>query len=774
VPSLLPLRRFQTIIGLEIHAQLNVPTKLFSPALSSSSSSCSTRRPNDVENRLLLHPLDAAIPGFLPVLSQEAVHAALTAAHVLNCSTIPSTSRFERKHYPYADLPLGYQITQQRWPLARHGFVKVVVPPHATVVVDQKKKGKKKKITSSSSGDTGSESENAVKCRINRIQLEQDTGKTTTTTTTTTTTCPQNTDSRQIRRVVVSVESSRVDLNRAGCALLEIVTEPDLRTPNDAAILVETIRQLLAHVHVCQGRMERGQLRVDLNVNIEEVIDDNNDDDDDNDDSTLNQKVPYKRKQQQQKRRLLRRSPRVEVKNLNSIRQVQQAAEYEVLRQAHEWQDDDDEDENDTATTTCNDFSTKNDHHNLISLPQRQKPQQQQQQETRTWNATTKQTVLIRTKDQAHDYRFLPEPDLPPLVLYPPRPPLTAKRTTKIGSNDDTTNGVDNNNSYDDTDTDDDSSADYYLFPSESAMHDHITATMPELPTRAVQRLVSQPYGLSDYQARVIASDPPAIAYFDRAYASATLHHHNTARYQQPQPHQKRNEKSKSITNTDATIRHDKTAIAKASATAVASMVANFLCNDLFGLLKDHHYHHHHQSAAAADENESFDSDSGLSLSIQDSPVTAEQLGELVALVLNGTISKTMAKNLLAILYNRSSSSTNSSPTTSTTDDENDNNISSLSVAQLAVKYGFQLVSDPVQLREHVQNVLTNNDRVAAHDLERYFTMDDKVRGKLLKFFTGQCMAASHGNAEPEALREALEHVLMEMQQERKNNNTLN
>jgi aspartyl-tRNA(Asn)/glutamyl-tRNA(Gln) amidotransferase subunit B len=263
----------------------------------------------------LIHPFDLAVPGTLPMTSRSAVQAAVLTAAALQCE-IASMSRFERKHYHYADLPFGYQVTQQRWPIARNGT-----------------------LTNSK----------AIAVGIDRIQLEQDTGKTTNTT---------------VKENGESVTKSLVDFNRAGCALVEIVMNPDLRSSKHAADTVETLRQLLKHIGTCNGRMEEGSLRVDLNVSVRPILHKNNDDDNnDKFQPNLNN--------------------RVEVKNLNSLKQVQQAAEYEAVRQAQ-----------------------------LLS-----ENAQLTFQETRTYNVKSGKTVLIRTKQGEEDYRFMPEPDLPPVVL---------------------------------------------------------------------------------------------------------------------------------------------------------------------------------------------------------------------------------------------------------------------------------------------------------------------------------------------------------------------
>jgi len=514
---------YQTIIGLEVHAQLSIATKLFSPA-STSSGPPNTRA----------HPLDLAVPGSLPTISQSAVQSAVLAAAALQCQ-ISTTSRFERKHYAYADLPAGYQITQQRWPLAQNGMLSCQY-------------GKKKKELS---------------CRINRIQLEQDTGKT---------------------AMTINGNNgtglSRVDFNRAGCALIEIVTEPDLRSSEQAAAAMETIRQLLKHVGVCDGRMEQGSLRCDLNVNLQRI----------SNDDTQHQE----------------RSPRVEVKNLNSIKQVQDAANYEVLRQAKAWMDDEE-----------------------LSA------------ETRTWNVASNKTVLIRRKDDEQDYRFLPEPDLPPLIL-----------------DESVFGGV--------------------------AVQAFLDENLPELPGAAVERMV-QSYGLSDYQANVIASDPPAIHLFDNAVKAAL----------------------------------DELGETFAVAKKVADYTAKLLSNELFALVKEN----------ALEESEA---------SVHDSTVDGEQLAEIVVMLTKETISSTMAKKLLRILFE-------------------EENLRGARPRQVAADHGFELITDTHELRKVCETVVAKQPEM----LDIYRKGGRHVT-KMLKHFTGQAMAASHGNAHPERLREVLTTVLEE------------
>ena len=536
--------RFQTVIGLEIHAQLNIATKLFSGCPRPTSTFA---KPNSH-----VWPLDVGVPGFLPQLSQEAVQAAVLSAAATKCH-IPPMSRFERKHYFYADLPLGYQVTQQRWPLARDGVLHCRMPTT--------KKNKKSNNTTTPT---------TFSARIERIQLEQDTGKTI-----------------LMPRHDGTVDSL-VDFNRAGCALIEIVFYPDLRSSIQAATAVETLRTLLQHVGTCTGKMEDGSLRCDLNISIAPLLDH------DDDHNTL----------------LERTGNRVEVKNLNSLRQVQQAAEYEAIRQAKAWME---------QTPT--------------------------QQETRTFDVKSGKTVVIRTKEGAKDYRFMPEPDLPPVVL-----------DSKVFG------GMD--------------------------LASFLQATLPELPDDAHQRLQST-YGLSSYTCNVLTSDPPAIRMLDEAIQEA-------------------------LDQTNG----------KVSTKEVAENVANLLCNELFALVREH------ETTKAALE----DGEHGRDVSVKHSAVTGQQLGVVVALLVEGVISNTMAKQLLKILY--------------TEEMGND-------PRQVASQRGFQLITDAVELQKLCHAVIEESPQ----EMERY-RMGGKYARKITKFLLGQAMLKSNMNAHPERLNEIMISVL--------------
>lgn len=212
-------------------------------------------------------------PGSLPSLSADAVKAAVLASHALKCN-IHQLSRFERKHYTYADMPNGYQVTQQRWPLASKGLLQCRLSGN-----DNPNAKKKKGRTNKKEFNVG----------IERIQLEQDSGKTT------------------ARR-----GASLVDLNRAGCALIEIVSSPDIRSADEAGAAFSTVHQLLRHIGVCDGKMEEGSLRCDLNVSIAPIFDDVDVNFSESDIQKNNPFASYLPKNT---------GHRVEVKNLNSFKQ---------------------------------------------------------------------------------------------------------------------------------------------------------------------------------------------------------------------------------------------------------------------------------------------------------------------------------------------------------------------------------------------------------------------------------------------------------------------
>jgi len=281
---------FELVSGLEIHVQLNTASKIFS-----SDSAAFGAKPNEH-----ISPVSLALPGALPKLNKEVVAKAIKMGLALNC-TINQTNFFDRKNYFYADLPKGYQITQDNRPICQNGYIELTLSD-----------GTEKRIG------------------INRIHLEEDAGKSL---------HDQN-------------ESySYVDLNRAGVPLIEIVTEPDIRSAEEASALLTEMRKLVRHLDVSDGNMEEGSLRCDANISIRE-------------------------------KGTTEFGTRCEVKNLNSIRNVRRAMEFEFNRQQE-----------------------------LVSSGG------SIVQSTLTFDADQGTTAPMRTKEMANDYRYFPDPDLPPVSI---------------------------------------------------------------------------------------------------------------------------------------------------------------------------------------------------------------------------------------------------------------------------------------------------------------------------------------------------------------------
>ncbi|RUS85994.1 hypothetical protein EGW08_006264 [Elysia chlorotica] len=288
-------KEWKSVIGLEIHAQIKSASKLFSGAGTQFGMSPNTQ----------VSLFDAAFPGTLPVLNQKCVQAAVRTAKALGCH-INRVSKFDRKHYFYADMPAGYQITQQRHPLAVGGSLTYVFQCSSTSRVERRS------------------------ARLIQIQLEQDSGKS-----------------------LHDLENgiSLIDLNRAGVGLMEIVTAPDFTSGDDAASFVKDLRDILVALGTCDGRMAEGSMRVDANVSVHLPGD------------------PL--------------GIRTEVKNLNSTKNIRLAIDSEIQRQIEVLENG-----------------------GVI------------ENETRSFHAEDGQTVAMRDKEKLLDYRFLPEPNLPPLVIH--------------------------------------------------------------------------------------------------------------------------------------------------------------------------------------------------------------------------------------------------------------------------------------------------------------------------------------------------------------------
>lgn len=288
------LKDWETVVGLEVHVQIDSESKLFS-----ASPTTFGAPPNSQ-----VSPFDASVPGTLPVLNRRCVEAAVLTALALNCH-VNRVSHFDRKHYFYADMPAGYQITQQRSPLATGGHLDFVVFA------------------------PGSQDTYSKRATLQQLQLEQDSGK-------------SLHDAERNR--------SLIDLNRAGVGLMELVFDACLHDGEEAASLVKELQLILRSLGVCSCKMEEGALRVDANVSVNRPGE------------------PW--------------GTRTEVKNLNSLRSVAYAIDFEIGRQITDL----------TAGQT------------IVNM-------------TMGFDAMKRQTVPMRDKEVVQDYRFMPEPNLPPLVL---------------------------------------------------------------------------------------------------------------------------------------------------------------------------------------------------------------------------------------------------------------------------------------------------------------------------------------------------------------------
>ena len=328
---------FETVIGLEVHAQLKTATKIFC--------GCSTEFGAAPNTHTC--PVCLGMPGVLPVLNRKVVDFTLRTAVATNCRINPE-SRFARKNYFYPDLPKGYQISQYELPIAEKGAIDINV------------NGQKKRIG------------------ITRIHMEEDAGK-----------LIHDPDRLQ----------SRVDFNRTGVPLMEIVSEPDIRSPEEAGAYLRQLRSIVRYIGVCDGNLEEGSFRCDANVSIRPMGSDSF-------------------------------GTRAELKNLNSFRHVEKALEFEIRRQ----------------------IEIVTDGGQVI-------------QETRLWDPDHNRTHGMRGKEEAHDYRYFPDPDLLPLVI------------------------------------DDD-------------WIDRIRVSLPELPETKKERFVSQ-YGLPAYDAQILTSSREVADYFE-------------------------------------------------------------------------------------------------------------------------------------------------------------------------------------------------------------------------------------------------------------------
>ena len=472
---------FEAVIGLEVHAQLKTKTKIFC--------SCSTAFGAPPNTHTC--PVCLGMPGVLPVLNKKVVAYTLRMALATGCK-IESESRFARKNYFYPDLPKGYQISQYELPIARHGHVAVEI------------NGEQYRIG------------------ITRIHMEEDAGK-------------LNHDTGR--------PVSMVDFNRTGVPLIEIVSEPDIRSPEAAGSYLRQLRSIVRYLDICDGNMEEGSFRCDANVSIRPKGSD-------------------------------AFGTRTEIKNLNSFKHVEKALQYEINRQQE----------------------TLTDGGEIV-------------QETRLWDPDKNRTDSMRGKEEAHDYRYFPDPDLLPLVI------------------------------------DDD-------------WIETVRKNLPELPAEKKMRFVAD-YGLPSYDAEILTSDRDLAEYFENCLQG----------FNQPKP------------------------------------VSNWIMGSLLGLL----------NAAGK--------------SIDQSPISAPDLAQLLKLIDDGTISGKIAKTVFDEM-----AKTGKPP------------------RQIVEDKGLVQITDTDAIDDVVAKVISSNPK----EVEAY----KNGKTKLLGFFVGQVMKETRGKANPKMVNEILRKKL--------------
>jgi aspartyl-tRNA(Asn)/glutamyl-tRNA(Gln) amidotransferase subunit B len=472
--------KWETVIGLEVHAQVVSKAKLFSGAATDFGA-----EPNSQ-----VSPIDAAFPGMLPVINRHCVEQAVKTGLGLTAE-INLTSVFERKNYFYPDLPAGYQISQYLQPVVGHGRISLDMPDGTVREIG-----------------------------ITRLHLEQDAGK-----------------SLHDQHPTLTY----VDLNRAGVALMEIVSEPDLRSADEAGIYLRKLRSILRYLGTCDGNMEEGSLRCDCNVSVRRPGE------------------PL--------------GTRCEIKNVNSIRYVMQAIDFEARRQIE-----------------------------LIEEGGRV------EQQTRLFDAGRGITRPMRSKEEAHDYRYFPDPDLLPLML-------------------------------------------------DLEWVERLRAGLPELPDAKKARFVAE-YGLSANDAGILVAEKETAFYFERVARGRN-----------------------------------------------AKVAANWVMGDLFGALNR------------------------VGLGVEQSPVSAEQLGALIDLIADGTISGRLAKDVFAEMV-----ASGSDP------------------AAIVEAKGLRQLTDTSAIEAAIDAVLAAHADKAAE----YRAGRDKLYG----FFVGQVMRATQGKANPALVNQLLRKKL--------------
>ena len=477
--------KYEAVIGLEIHCELKTKTKIF----------CGCATGFGAEENRYVCPVCLGLPGVLPTINRRVVEFGIKAGLATNC-TINKYSKFDRKNYYYPDLPKNWQTSQYDLPIAEHGWVDIDV------------NGEKKRI------------------RLTRIHMEEDAGKLVHSGTT-----------------IKDSATSNIDYNRTGVPLLEIVSEPDLRSAEEARAYMEKIKAIMEYIDVSNCRMEEGNLRADINVSLRPVGTE-------------------------------ALGTRTEMKNINSFKNLEDAIAYEIERQSE----------------------VLDDGGHII-------------QETRTFDPSRGITLSMRSKENAHDYRYMPEPDLPPIVT-----------------------------------TDEE----IERFRSE----------LPELPDACRARLEKED-GLSAYDAGIITSSRAMAEYYD------------------------------TVTKTGAD----------------PKLAANWIMGDLSKNL--------HAEGIA----------------IEQSPVDAKRLGEMISLIMKNTISGKIAKKVFKEMWKNSDSP-----------------------EKIVKDKGLVQITDTKAIEGIVDEVIAKNEKAVAD----YKGGNKKAIGALV----GQVMKASKGKANPQMVNKLLTEKL--------------
>lgn len=474
--------KYEAVIGLEVHAQLLTGTKIFC--------GCSTKFGNPPNTNVC--PVCLGHPGVLPVLNKKVVEYTVLTGLATNCE-IRERSIFARKNYFYPDLPKGYQISQYEEPICEHGYIEIEVE-------DEKKK-----------------------IGLTRIHMEEDAGKS----------------------IHDQGKDTLVDLNRTGVPLMEIVSEPDIRTPQEAYAYLIKLKQIVTYLGICDGNMEEGSLRCDANVSIR----------------------PKGQKEF---------GTKTEVKNMNSFRNVERAIEFEINRQ----------------------IELVEEGGKVV-------------QETLLWDADLNEAFPMRSKEEAHDYRYFPDPDLMPVVVS-------------------------------------------------EEWRNEINSSMPELADAKLQRYVSE-YNIPKYDAKVLTATRDVAEYYE------------------------------SVTGV----------------TDDYKSASNWVMGDVLKVIKEE------------------------KISAHEFPVSPENIGKLINLINNKTISGKIAKDVFEEMLKG----------------DNDPEV-------IVQEKNLVQITDTSAIEPVVNKLLDENEK----QVEQYLSGKDKVIG----FFVGQVMSETKGKANPQLVNDVLKKLLEE------------